>query len=138
MTESGERPLADFHANLCCREALLFKHPVGMGIQPAPHEGCGVQVSAPGGAIQFDLRSNTESVLSRSRSATGHIWRRRRICNIPEVIIEAIRLRQVTALRKLDGGVRGIVIGDIVCRLVARTMAKGGKSYCSLPVRPDN
>ena len=44
--------------------------------------------------------------------------------NIPEVIIETIRLGQVTALRKPDGGVRGIVVGDIVRRLVARTMAK--------------
>ena len=44
--------------------------------------------------------------------------------NIPEVIMEAIRLGQMTALRKPDGGVRGIVVGDIVRRLVARTIAK--------------
>ena len=44
--------------------------------------------------------------------------------NIPEVIMEAIRLGQMTALRKPDGGVRGIVVGDIVRQLVARTIAK--------------
>ena len=36
--------------------------------------------------------------------------------NIPEVIMEAIRFGQMTALRKPDGGVRGIVVGDIVRR----------------------
>ena len=44
--------------------------------------------------------------------------------DVPDVIIEAIRLGRVTALSKPDGGVRGIVVGDIIRRLVARTMAK--------------
>ena len=39
-------------------------------------------------------------------------------------ILEAIRLGRLTALQKPDGGVRGIVVGDIFRRLVARTMAK--------------
>ena len=38
--------------------------------------------------------------------------------------MEAIRLGRLTALQKPDGGVRGIVVGDIFRRLVARTMAK--------------
>ena len=44
--------------------------------------------------------------------------------NVPEEIIEAVRLERMTALSKPDGGVRGIVVGDILRRLVARTMAK--------------
>ena len=44
--------------------------------------------------------------------------------NVPEEIIEAIRLGRKTALSKPDGGVRGIVVEDILRRLVARTMAK--------------
>ena len=44
--------------------------------------------------------------------------------NVLEEIIEAIRLGRMTALSKPDGGVRGIVVGDILRRFVARTMAK--------------
>ena len=44
---------------------------------------------------------------------------------VPEVILEAIRLgKRMTALSKLDGGVRGIVVGDVLWRLVARTISK--------------
>ena len=43
---------------------------------------------------------------------------------IPDAVMEGIRLGRLTALRKPDGGVRGIVVGDIMRRLVARTMAK--------------
>ena len=42
---------------------------------------------------------------------------------VPDVILEAITLGRLTALQKPDGGVR-IVVGNIVRRLVARTMAK--------------
>ena len=34
--------------------------------------------------------------------------------NVPVEIIEAIRLGRLTALSKPDGGVRGIVVGDIL------------------------
>ena len=44
--------------------------------------------------------------------------------DVPLEIIEGLRVGRLTALQKLDGGVRGIVVGDIVRRLVARTMAK--------------
>ena len=44
--------------------------------------------------------------------------------NVPEEIIDTIRLGRMTALSKPDGGVRGIVVGDIVRRLVARTISK--------------
>ena len=44
--------------------------------------------------------------------------------DVPEEIKGAIRLGRLTALRKPNGGLRGIVAGDIVRRLVARTMAQ--------------
>ena len=44
--------------------------------------------------------------------------------NVLAPILEGIRLGRMTALKKPDGGVRGIVVGDIVRRLVARTMVK--------------
>ena len=43
---------------------------------------------------------------------------------VPDVILEAIRIGRLTALQKPDGGVRGIVVGDIIRRLLARPMAK--------------
>ena len=38
--------------------------------------------------------------------------------------LQAIRLGRLTALRKPDGGVRGIVVGDVVRRLASRTVAQ--------------
>ena len=43
---------------------------------------------------------------------------------VPEEVMDAIRCGRLTALRKLDGGVRGIVVGDVFRRAVARTIAK--------------
>ena len=43
---------------------------------------------------------------------------------VPHTILEAIRLGRLLALQKPDGGVREIVVGDILRRLVARTIAK--------------
>ena len=43
---------------------------------------------------------------------------------VPDVIIQTIRMGRMIALRKVGGGVRGIVADDIVRRLVARTMAQ--------------
>ena len=46
------------------------------------------------------------------------------MARVPEEIIEAIRLGCLTALSKPDRGVRVIVVGDILRRMVARTLAK--------------
>ena len=43
---------------------------------------------------------------------------------VPDRIEEVIRLGRLTAPRKPDGGVRGIVVGNFLRRLVARTIAK--------------
>ena len=42
--------------------------------------------------------------------------------DVPTEIIEGLRLGRLTALQKPDGGVREIVVGDIVRRLVASTL----------------
>ena len=44
--------------------------------------------------------------------------------NLPHAIVGAIRLGVMTALQKRSGGVRGIVAGDILCRIVGRTIAQ--------------
>ena len=43
---------------------------------------------------------------------------------VPYAIQAAIKMGRMTALSKGDGGVRGIVFGDVVRRLVARTMSQ--------------
>ena len=43
---------------------------------------------------------------------------------VPLEVVEAIRLGRITALQKPDGGVRGIVVGDVFRRVVARTIAQ--------------
>ena len=43
---------------------------------------------------------------------------------VPEEVMDAIRCGRLTALRKPDGGVRGIVVGDVFRRAIARTIAK--------------
>ena len=42
----------------------------------------------------------------------------------PPSIVRLVKQGPMTALRKDDGGVRGIVAGDVVRRLVSRTMAR--------------
>ena len=43
---------------------------------------------------------------------------------VPDNIVAAVRLGRLTALVKPAGGVRGIVVGDVFRRLVARTVAQ--------------
>ena len=43
---------------------------------------------------------------------------------IPEEVVKAIRLGRMTALQKPDGGVWGVVAGNVFRRLVARTLAQ--------------
>ena len=44
--------------------------------------------------------------------------------SIPEEVLKAIRMGRMIALQKPSGGVRGIVAGDIIRRLVSRTIAQ--------------
>ena len=44
--------------------------------------------------------------------------------HVPQEIQQALAMARMTALRKPDGGVRGIATGDAFRRLVARTLAK--------------
>ena len=44
--------------------------------------------------------------------------------HVPPKAKQVLRLGRVTALKKADGGVRGIVVSDVLRRLVARTIAK--------------
>ena len=43
---------------------------------------------------------------------------------VPPSVVRMVRQGRMTALAKPDGGVRGIVAGDVIRRLVARTMAQ--------------
>ena len=43
---------------------------------------------------------------------------------MPAEILQAARIGRMTALQKLQGGIRGIVVGDFTRRVVARTLAQ--------------
>ena len=49
-----------------------------------------------------------------------------------------VRSGRLTALSKPDGGVRGIVSGDVIRRLVARTIANSWEKQLSQPPPPTN
>ena len=60
---------------------------------------------------------------------------------VPETILEAIRLGRMKALSKLDEGVRGIVDWRCLAEISGKddreaSHREGGSSHSSLPVRP--
>ena len=55
---------------------------------------------------------------------------------VPDEIVRAIRKGRLTALQKESGGVRGIIAGDIVRRLVARIVAQQLESAVEIATAP--
>ena len=43
---------------------------------------------------------------------------------VSDEVVQALRMGRMTALHKSSGGIRGIVVGDFIRRLVARTLAR--------------
>ena len=73
------------------------------------------------------MTANHLRPLLESEQDTMRFWRfaqdLARAC-APDEVVDAIRLGRLTAPQKPNGGVRGIVVGDIIRRLVARTIAQ--------------
>ena len=46
------------------------------------------------------------------------------VADVPHQVLRILGLGRLIALKKPDGGIRGIVVGDVLRRLVGRTMAK--------------
>ena len=62
-----------------------------------------------------------------SEVGTARFWRLAQDfarATVPDEIVDVVRLGRMTALCKPNGGVRGIVAGDTVRRLVARTISQ--------------
>ena len=55
---------------------------------------------------------------------------------VPQGVVDMVRLGRLTALSKPDGGVRGIIAGDVVRRLVARTMSQQLSPVVERATRP--
>ena len=60
----------------------------------------------------------------------------------PVAAVEGVRMGRITALRKADGGVRGIVVGDILPRWVAKQMSASVEAtttpfQCTLTTKVD-
>ena len=54
----------------------------------------------------------------------GEVVERLARAEVPPEVMRLVRGGRLTALAKPDGGVRGIVAGDVIRRLVARTMSQ--------------
>ena len=75
--------------------------------------------------IWDDLRTLRPLLNCRSDLVVLHkLGERFARAQVPQPIVDAIRMGRVAALRKRDGGVRGMAAGDVFRRLVARTIAK--------------
>ena len=114
--------------------------------RPVPREGLSREVQQAEPAEQFELeptefltclrkarRGAAPGPSGMTSATSSHCMRVKQIpssshglavTRVPHVILEAIRLGRLTALSKPDGGVRGIVVGDMLRRLVARTTAR--------------
>ena len=76
----------------------------------------GAAVGASGMTVEH-LRPLTDLV--RDQQLFCKVAERLARADVPPSIVEAIRKGRMTALRKTNGGVRGIVVGDVVRRLRA-------------------
>ena len=56
--------------------------------------------------------------------------------HVPLSVTDALRLGRMTALQKPNGGVRGIVAGDVLRRLVAKTVAQQMEKAVEAATRP--
>ena len=78
--------------------------------------------AGPSGMTADHLRPLLDSVADTTR-----FWRLAQDlarATVPEDVVDAVKLGKMTALQKPKGGVRGIVSGDIIHRLVARTISQ--------------
>ena len=57
---------------------------------------------------------------------------------VPDEVVQALRVGRMTALQKSSGGVRGIAVGDFGRRLVARAQPSRGACHVSFPVCVDH
>ena len=76
----------------------------------------------PSGMTTEHLRCVLEDL--RATHFLSELASRVAAAQIPRSVTQLLRLGQMTALAKPDGGVRGIVVGDVMRRWVARTMSQ--------------
>ena len=76
----------------------------------------------PSGMTYEHLRPLLDN--SRDMQRLHQLGERFARAEVSQQIVDAVRMGRITALRKSDGGVRGIVAGDLFRRLVSRTIAK--------------
>ena len=60
--------------------------------------------------------------------------------HMPAEILQAVKIGRMTALQKPQGGIRGIVVGDFIRRMVSRTIApavgpSNRAAHVSVPIR---
>ena len=77
--------------------------------------------------VEASMTAEHIKVVLESERDCSSLWR---MCqefargHMPPEILQAVRIGRMTALQKPQGGIRGIVVGDFVRRVVARTLAQ--------------
>ena len=90
--------------------------------------------AGPSGMTADHLRPLLDNVADTTR-----FWRFAQVlarATVPEDVVDAVKLGKMTALQKPKGGVRGIVSGDIIRRLVARTICQHLSSAVQVATAP--
>ena len=88
----------------------------------------------PSGCTNEHLRLLLDS--EEDMQLLHHAAQRLALADVPEVIATALRLGRMVALRKPNGRVRGLVMGDTFRRLVARTLAQQFAASFDAACRP--
>ena len=81
-------------------------------------------------AARTGLRFEHLKVLLDEEEATDLLYQLAKSlaqAEVPQEVADTLRKGTLVALQKADGGVRGIVVGEVLRRLVARSLAK---EYC--------
>ena len=83
--------------------------------------GCGA--GGPSGITAEHLRPFF-GILKQIAISFGFLGQALAQTHIPEEVLTALRMGRITALQKPSVGIKGIVVGDLVRRLVSRTIAQ--------------
>ena len=83
-------------------------------------------------AEQYKLLLDEPSVLEAFTAVVNSLAR----AEVPATVADALALSRLTALRKPNGGVRGIATGDVLRRLVSRVLARTFADVFDRATRP--
>ena len=104
------------------------------GCRGAPSSASRGAAPGPSGCTNEHLRLLLET--EEDMQLLHHAVQRLALGDVPDTIARTLRLGRMVALRKPNGRVRGLVMGDTFRRLVARTLAQQFSAAFDTACRP--